>query len=173
MISMMIDNRKWQAGQRGDPNWKYLYLRKYDRETWDFWPRRAWNHASRQQVANSGFVWKMTTGVYVCGVWFWCVCVCGVCVCKQFVSSVYFPFAGHTRLRRCPFLDRDEMRRRDRELRRRRAEEDEEIQCKNTWVKYSLGLRHQVTAVITLDIFYYLNANVLFFFWISAIFRAA
>jgi len=53
--------------------------------------------------------------------------------------------AGHLRLRRCPFLDRDETRRRDRELRRRKAEEDEEIQIKNTWVKYSLGLRHQVT----------------------------
>jgi len=55
---------------------------------------------------------------------------------------------GHTRLRRCPFLDRDETRRRERELRRRRAEEEEEIQLKSVWVKYSLGLRHQVTALL-------------------------
>lgn len=54
---------------------------------------------------------------------------------------------GHTRLRRCPFLDREETRKRDRELRRRKAEEEEEIQCKSTWVKYSLGLRHQVTTL--------------------------
>lgn len=52
---------------------------------------------------------------------------------------------GHTQLRRCPFLDRDETRKRDRERRKRKAEEEEELQCKNTWVKYSLGLRHQVT----------------------------
>jgi len=41
-------------------------------------------------------------------------------------------------------LDREETRKRDRERRRRKIEEEEEIQCKNTWVKYSLGLRHQV-----------------------------
>ena len=52
--------------------------------------------------------------------------------------------AGHTRLHRCPMLDREETRKRDRERRRRKIEEEEEIQCKNTWVKYSLGLRHQV-----------------------------
>jgi len=63
-------------------------------------------------------------------------------------------FSGHTRLRRCPFLDRDETRKRDRELRRRKAEEEEELQCKNTWVKYSLGLRHQVTALVLMFLYH-------------------
>lgn len=54
-----------------------------------------------------------------------------------------FLLVGHIRLHRVTALDREEMKKKEKEARKLKAE-DEEVDSKATWIKYTLGLKHQV-----------------------------
>lgn len=59
------------------------------------------------------------------------------------VLNLYLGFySGHSRLYKITSLDREEMKKREKEERKKRAEEEEGRPL--IWIKYTLGLKHQV-----------------------------
>lgn len=50
---------------------------------------------------------------------------------------------GHHRLQKITAMDREEMKKREKEQRRRKEEEDDPSRL--IWIKYPLGLKHQVS----------------------------
>ena len=57
-------------------------------------------------------------------------------------ACVWF-YLGHSKLMKITSLDREEMKKREKEMKKRKDEE-EESRGPLIWIKYTLGLKHQV-----------------------------
>lgn len=58
------------------------------------------------------------------------------------LKLIFCIISGHTRLNKITSLDREEMKKKEKESRKRREEEEESRPL--VWIKYTLGLKHQV-----------------------------
>lgn len=59
---------------------------------------------------------------------------------RQYLYAFY---VGHSKLMKITSLDREEMKKREKEMKKRKDEE-EESRGPLVWIKYTLGLKHQV-----------------------------
>ncbi|XP_069124363.1 nucleosome-remodeling factor subunit BPTF-like isoform X2 [Argopecten irradians] len=64
------------------------------------------------------------------------------CMKPVIFNPVWSEALGHCRLQKITSLDREEMKKREKELRKRKEEEEEGRPL--VWIKYTLGLKHQV-----------------------------
>ncbi|OWF46473.1 nucleosome-remodeling factor subunit NURF301-like isoform X2 [Mizuhopecten yessoensis] len=64
------------------------------------------------------------------------------CMKPVIFNPVWSEALGHCRLQKITSLDREEMKKREKEIRKRKEEEDEGRPL--VWIKYTLGLKHQV-----------------------------
>ncbi|XP_061191322.1 nucleosome-remodeling factor subunit BPTF-like isoform X2 [Saccostrea echinata] len=65
------------------------------------------------------------------------------CMKPVLFNPVWTEALGHSKLMKITSLDREEMKKREKELRKKK-EEDEESRGPLVWIKYTLGLKHQV-----------------------------
>jgi len=75
--------------------------------------------------------------------------ICGSLIYLLFVSTasshqVWHDALGHVRLIRTVMMDREETRKKERDQKKRKDDDEVDISRFNTWVKYTLGVRHQV-----------------------------
>uniref|UniRef100_A0A0L8FKB1 Uncharacterized protein n=2 Tax=Octopus bimaculoides TaxID=37653 RepID=A0A0L8FKB1_OCTBM len=64
------------------------------------------------------------------------------CIKPVLFNPVWTESLGHHRLQKITAMDREEMKKREKEQRRRKEEEDDPSRL--VWIKYPLGLKHQV-----------------------------
>ncbi|XP_013407675.1 nucleosome-remodeling factor subunit BPTF [Lingula anatina] len=66
------------------------------------------------------------------------------CIKPVVFLPVWSEALGHVRMQRITAADKEELKKREKELRKQKKDEDEDWNDRSTWVKYTLGLKHQV-----------------------------